>query len=63
MQQRLQRVFNNEIAGKLLAEGFKIHDIQSNRNNPNVNVFRFYKTDNLSNRLEELRKPYKRATN
>lgn len=60
---QLQRVFNIQIASKLLSEGFKLYDTHPNRKNPQVTVFRFYDNNKLQNRLNELRTPYKKVAN
>lgn len=54
----IQRVFNNKIAGQLLAEGFVLYDTHPNKNNPNVKVFRFENGEDLQTRLKELKKQY-----
>ncbi|WP_346892663.1 hypothetical protein [Clostridium sp. UBA871] len=60
---QLQRVFNIQIASKLLSEGFKLYDTHPNRKNTQVTVFRFYDSNKLQNRLNELRVPYKKVAN
>ncbi|RII36786.1 hypothetical protein D2A34_05230 [Clostridium chromiireducens] len=58
MQTRVQRVFNNHIAGQLLMEGFVLIDTHPNKNNPKVKVFRFENGGDLQKRLKELKKQY-----
>lgn len=51
----LQRVFKRTIAGQLIIEGYKLVDIHPNKNFPDLLVYRFVKTENLLNRLNELK--------
>jgi hypothetical protein len=48
-------IFNNTMAGKLMASGFVLKRMGKSHKNPNLNIFFFNESEDLLKKIEEIK--------